>query len=60
MPMIVLGLAAMVLLGFLAYLAFLAFVVVRTGDTSGLQDVAIAIKAYRGVLGVLTRREKIP
>jgi hypothetical protein len=60
MPMIVLGLAGIVLLGFLAYLALLAFVVVRTGQTSGLRDVAIAIKAYRGVLGVLTRHDKTP
>ena len=60
MPVIILGLAGMVLLGFLAYLGFLSFVVARTGETSGLRDVAIAIRAYRGVLGVLTRHGRAP
>ena len=60
MPVVILGLAGMVFLEFLAYLGFLAFVVVRTGQTSGLRDVAAAMKAYRGPLGALTKRDKVP
>jgi hypothetical protein len=32
---------------FLAYLMFMAFVVVKTGGTEGLKDVATAMRAYR-------------
>lgn len=32
---------------FLSYLAFLAYVIRKTGDTEGLRDVAIAIRAFR-------------
>jgi len=35
---------------FLAYLALCAFVVVRCGGTAGLRDVAIAVRAFRGVI----------
>jgi len=35
-----------VVLEFLAYLVFLGFVIVRTGSTEGLPDVASAIKAF--------------
>ena len=41
-----------VLVGFISFLAFCAFVVVRTGTTAGLRDVAVAIRAFRGVLSV--------
>ena len=41
-----------VLLAFVAYLALCAFVVVRTNDTAGLRDLAVAIRAFRGVLAV--------
>jgi hypothetical protein len=39
-----------VLVAFLSFLVFCAFVVVRTGNTSGLKDVAVAVRAFRGVL----------
>ncbi len=32
---------------FVAYLVFCAFVVVRTGNTAGLRDVAVAMRAFR-------------
>jgi hypothetical protein len=32
---------------FVTYLIFLGFVIVRTGGTSGLRDVAAAIRAFR-------------
>ncbi len=32
---------------FVAYLVFLAFVIVKTGGTQGMTDVAKAISAYR-------------
>jgi hypothetical protein len=47
--------AVVVLIGFVAYLGLLAFVVTRTGDTRGLRDVAVAIRAYRGVLAIVTQ-----
>lgn len=34
-------------LPFLAYLAFCTFVIVRTGSTEGLRDVAVAMRAFR-------------
>jgi len=45
-------LASPVLVGFLAFLALCAFVVVRTGDTAGLRDVAVAVRAFRGALSL--------
>ena len=44
-----------VLIGFIAYLGLLAFVITRTGDTRGLRDVAVAIRAYRGVLAIVAK-----
>lgn len=32
---------------FLAYVLLIAFVVIKTGTTEGLRDVAIAMRAYR-------------
>ena len=55
----VLGSAAIVLVGFALYLAFCAFVVVRTGGTSGLRDVAIAVRAFASV-GSLSSRWRTP
>jgi hypothetical protein len=43
----VIGCAAIAGLCFLAYLMFLRFVIVRTGCTEGLSDVAKAIAAYK-------------
>ena len=34
------------LIGFVCFLLFCVFVVVRTGGTSGLRDVAVAMRAY--------------
>ncbi len=55
---VVLGSAAIALVGFALYLAFCAFVVVRTGSTEGLRDVAVAILAFAwiGHLGSRSRR----
>lgn len=58
-----LGLAAAVLpvtagLCFLAYLMFMAFVVVKTGSTEGLRDVATAMRAYK--VPLLSRNGKRP
>jgi hypothetical protein len=39
--------SASVLLGFISFLIFCAFVVRRTGSTTGLRDVAIAVRAFR-------------
>ncbi|MBU2669619.1 hypothetical protein KOI35_39525 [Actinoplanes bogorensis] len=47
--------AVIVLVGFIAYLGLLAFVVTRTGDTRGLRDVALAVRAYRGVLAIVAK-----
>ena len=44
-----LGSAAIALAGFVFYLAFCAFVVIRTGGTSGLRDVAEAMRAFASV-----------
>jgi hypothetical protein len=46
-----------VFLAFLFFLVFCAFVVVRTGGTSGLRDVAVAVRAFRGVLSLRRGRE---
>lgn len=51
----VLGSAAIALVGFALYLAFCTFVVARTGGTSGLRDVAVAIWAFASV-GSLSAR----
>ena len=56
----VLGSAAIVLLGFALYLAFCAFVVVRTGGTSGLRDVAVAVRAFASVGSLSSRYRQIP
>jgi hypothetical protein len=53
--LVLMGPIGLVLVGFLSYLGFLGFVVVRTGRTDGLRDVAEAVKAYRGVLSLLGR-----
>jgi hypothetical protein len=43
----VVAVAALAFLCFVAYLALIVFVIVRTGSTSGLRDVAAAMEAYR-------------
>jgi hypothetical protein len=43
--MAVIGLIA----GFVCLLIFCTFVVIRTGDTAGLRDVAIVVRAYASV-----------
>jgi hypothetical protein len=35
--------------GFVCFLIFCTFVVIRTGGTAGLQDVAVAVRAYASV-----------
>jgi hypothetical protein len=45
--------AAMAFLAFVSFLAFCAFVVVRTGGTAGLRDVAVAVRAYASVASSL-------
>jgi hypothetical protein len=35
------------LLAFFGYLLFLRSVMVRTGDTAGMRDVAVAVRAFR-------------
>lgn len=47
-----------VLVAFLALLCFCTFVVCRTGGTSGLRDVAVAVRAFRGVLSLRAQRNK--
>lgn len=32
---------------FIAFLMFMVFIVVKTGETKGLRDVAVAMRAYR-------------
>jgi hypothetical protein len=54
----VLGSAAIALAGFVSYLAFCAFVVKRTGGTSGLRDVAEAVRAFAAV-GSLSPRSHL-
>jgi hypothetical protein len=43
---VVLSSAAVVLAAFVFYLIFCAFVVIRTGSTACLHDVAVAIRAF--------------
>lgn len=43
--------AAIAAVCFVAYLIFLGFVIVKTGSTEGLRDVAQAISAYKVPLG---------
>jgi hypothetical protein len=44
---VVVGLLALtVVLCFLAYLRFCRFVVIKTGSTAGLRDVAVAMRAF--------------
>ncbi|ANW66679.1 hypothetical protein BCA37_26680 [Mycobacterium sp. djl-10] len=43
---------------FLAYLVFMAFVVIKTGGTEGLKDVATAMRAYK--VPLLSRTSKKP
>ncbi len=50
--MVMLGLAAIIIAGiaalcFVAYLLVIVFVVIKTGSTAGLADVAKAMAAYR-------------
>jgi hypothetical protein len=54
----VLGSAVAALVGFVFYLFFCAFVIVRTGSTAGLRDVAVAIRAFAAMchLTPLSRR----
>lgn len=47
---IVLGVPAIaVLICFICYLIFLVFIVIRTGDTAGLRDVAVAMRAFGSI-----------
>ena len=46
LEMVIIASGAMVLVGFVCFLLFCAFVVVRTGGTAGLRDVAIAVRAF--------------
>jgi hypothetical protein len=41
--------SASALVGFALFLIFCAFVVVRTGGTTGLRDVAVAVRAFASV-----------
>jgi hypothetical protein len=43
---------------FIAYLLFLAFVIIKTGGTACMTDIAKAIKAYRVPLPTWRRRER--
>lgn len=52
LAMVVLGGATVVLVAFLFYLCFCTFIVIRTGGTAGLRDVAVAMRAF-GVIGTL-------
>jgi hypothetical protein len=49
LELVVIAGAAMALIGFICFLIFCTFVVIRTGDTAGLRDVAIAMRAYASV-----------
>jgi hypothetical protein len=42
--------AAFALASFSLFLIFCAFVVVYTGDTKGLRDVAVAVRAFRTLI----------
>jgi hypothetical protein len=43
------------LVGFALFLIFCAFVVVRTGGTAGLRDVAVAVRAFASVWSLGSR-----
>ena len=43
------------LVGFTLYLVFCAFVVIRTGGTAGLRDVAVAIRAFASIESLSSR-----
>jgi hypothetical protein len=43
---------------FVVYLIFLAFVIVKTGSTDGLGDVAKAISAYRRLPSRVVQKKK--
>lgn len=53
LAIVVLGGAIVVLVGFLFFLCFCTFIVIRTGGTAGLRDVAVAMRAF-GVIGTLS------
>ncbi len=55
---VVLGSAAVALVGFVFYLIFCAFVVVRTGDTACLHDVAEAIRAFASLASLSPRSRR--
>jgi hypothetical protein len=38
--------AGVTLLGYICFLVFCAYVVARTGSTTGLRDVAVAMRAF--------------
>jgi hypothetical protein len=54
---VVLSGGAVVLAAFVFYLIFCAFVVIRTGSTACLHDVAVAIRAFSS-MGSLTPRSR--
>lgn len=55
----VLGVPAVTaLVGFVCYLIFLAFVVLRTGGTAGLRDVAVAMRAFGSIASLNRRSQK--
>jgi hypothetical protein len=59
---VVLGGPALVLVAFCFYLIFCTFVVIHTGDTKGLRDVATAMRAF-GAIGTfrsLRRSRRLP
>jgi hypothetical protein len=49
LELVVIASAAMALIGFVCFLIFCTFVVIRTGGTAGLRDVAVAVRAYASV-----------
>lgn len=51
---------AAVLAAFLGYLRFCEFVVVHTGGTAGLRDVAVAIRAFAAVSGSMRAVIRMP
>lgn len=48
------------LVGFVCYLAFLVFVVLSTGNTAGLRDVAVAMRAFGSIASLNRRPQKRP
>jgi hypothetical protein len=57
---VILGGGVIVLIGFALYLWFCHFVVDRTGDTSGLRDVAIAVRAFAFIGSLSPRPRSLP